>query len=593
MTTPPTATGFRGSLSETPLPQVLRRIFLEGLKGTLSLVHGDETRHLFFEKGELRTATSSREGQRIGAFLKRRGWITDTDLNWALDTVAKQGRARLGKILVERGLVSRTVLDAEMRRLVEEIVFSTFAWDTGEYKFQASTGVLDPDVALDALDRGRHRRGDPPPAREPSLPRAPGRRPPRPDARDRPDVALPVPSADAAGGVPAVAHRRHPRRGLAAEDRGHLARGDGQDPLRAGLLRHRRVEAGRRRAAGERPRADSTGSTSRSPREPSDRSPGHAELVKNTYRRIDWLTHYELLGVARDAPPEKISEAYFERSRLFHPDLRHREDLARFEKELTAVFERMKKAYETLSDADKRALYDQSLDAAPGRRMLDGADGRSRGAQEAGDAELPARAAAHRGEGLSPGRRDAARGRPLRSGQRGVPLRAVAGRAEEPELDRPGAREPEGGRAPRQPPRRASPSKRRARCSSTSGRTRPSPSRGARSRSTRRPENEELLDARRSTPRPPRLQPPSEPRPAAVPEDAAAAEPAPAPPDAGPALAPLPAPRLTAILTGLGLSAAAGLERLGDPAALQRPLPRSAAGVSRADAPRFSRATSS
>src|SRR5262249_58595250 len=98
--------GFRGSLAETPLPQVLRRIFLEQLKGTLSLVRGDETRHLFFEKGELRTATSSREGQRIGAFLKRRGWITDEELSWALDTVAKQGRARLGKILLEEGLVS-------------------------------------------------------------------------------------------------------------------------------------------------------------------------------------------------------------------------------------------------------------------------------------------------------------------------------------------------------------------------------------------------------------------------------------------------------------------------------------------------------
>src|SRR5678815_1741659 len=148
MTTQSTAPGFRGSLSETPLPQVLRRIFLEGLKGTLTLVRGDETRHLFFEKGELRTATSSREGQRIGAFLKRRGWITDQDLSWALETVAKQGRARLGKILVEKGLVSRQVLDAEMRRLVEEIVFSTFEWSDGEYRFQSSTGVLDPDVAL-------------------------------------------------------------------------------------------------------------------------------------------------------------------------------------------------------------------------------------------------------------------------------------------------------------------------------------------------------------------------------------------------------------------------------------------------------------
>ena len=97
-----TAPGFRGSLSETPLPQVLRRIFLETLKGTLTLVHGDETRHLFFEKGELRTATSSREGQRIGAFLKRRGSISDADLTWALETVAKQGRTRLGKLQEHR-----------------------------------------------------------------------------------------------------------------------------------------------------------------------------------------------------------------------------------------------------------------------------------------------------------------------------------------------------------------------------------------------------------------------------------------------------------------------------------------------------------
>ncbi len=161
MTTPTASAGFRGSLAETPLPQVLRRIFLEGLKGTLSLVHGDETRHLFFEKGELRTATSSREGQRIGAFLKRRGCITDTDLNWALETVAKQGRARLGKILVDRGLVSRTVLDAEMRRLVEEIVFSTFAWEIGGVQVSRLRRRARPGRRAVDLDGRDHRRGHP------------------------------------------------------------------------------------------------------------------------------------------------------------------------------------------------------------------------------------------------------------------------------------------------------------------------------------------------------------------------------------------------------------------------------------------------
>jgi hypothetical protein len=364
MTTQPTAGGFRGSLSESPLPQVLRRIFLEGLKGTLSLVHGDETRHLFFEKGELRTATSSREGQRIGAFLKRRGWITDTDLNWALDTIAKQGRARLGKILVDRGLVSRTVLDAEMRRLVEEIVFSTFAWDTGEYRFQASSGVLDPDVALTLStaaiivegirrlpehDSFRERMGD-------------GHRVPilATDPMSRYQY-LPL--------TPQEAYLLSRIDGILDVD--SLLKIAGASRLATAKILYALVSCGIvewKQEGAERPasgRGGFHGLNVEVAAEATDRSPGHAELVKNTYRRIDWLSHYELLGVPREAPPEKVSEAYFERSRLFHPDLRHREDLAKFERELSAVFERMKAAYDTLSDPEKRALYDQSLDAAP------------------------------------------------------------------------------------------------------------------------------------------------------------------------------------------------------------------------------------
>jgi curved DNA-binding protein CbpA len=364
MTIQATPGGFRGSLTEAPLPQVLRRIFLEGLKGTLTLVHGDETRHLFFEKGELRTATSSREGQRIGAFLKRRGWITDADLNWALDTIAKQGRARLGKLLVERGLVSRTVLDAEMRRLVEEIVFSTFAWDTGEYKFQASSGVLDPDVALSLSTAAiivegirrlpeseifRERMGDGP--RVPILATDPMSR--YQYLPLTPQEAYLLSRIDGILDIDSLLKIAGSSRAATAKTLYGL--------ISCGIVEWK--EAGAQRPVSGR--GGFHGLNVEVAAEPADRSPGHAELVKNTYRRIDWLTHYELLGVTREAPPEKISEAYFERSRLFHPDLRHREDLARFEKELSAVFERMKKAYETLSDPENRALYDQALDAAP------------------------------------------------------------------------------------------------------------------------------------------------------------------------------------------------------------------------------------
>lgn len=357
--------GFRGSLAETPLPQVLRRIFLEQLKGTLSLVRGDETRHLFFEKGELRTATSSREGQRIGAFLKRRGWITDEELTWALETVAKQGRARLGKILVEKGLVSRAVLDAEIRRLVEEIVFSTFEWDTGDYRFQPSTGVLDPDVALTLSTAAiivegirrlpenemfRERLGDghqipmlaaDPMSRYQYLPLAP-------------QEAYLLSRIDSVFDVEALLKIGGTSRGATAKTLYALLSCGIVEWKKEGVVAPKEVAEGGFAALNVEVQA-----------QPSPRTPAHSELIRNTYRRIDWLTHYELLGISPEATQEEIDRAYFERSRLFHPDLRHREDLAAFEKELTAVFERLKVAHGILSDPKGRAEYDESVVSAP------------------------------------------------------------------------------------------------------------------------------------------------------------------------------------------------------------------------------------
>ena len=359
--------GFRGSLAATPLPQVLRRIFLDGLKGTLRLVRRDEIRNLFFEKGELRTATSSREGQKIGAFLKRRGWITDKDLAWALETVARKGRARLGKILVDRGLVSRPVLDAEMKRLVEEIVFSTFEWDEGEYRFEPSPGVLDPDVVL-ALstaavvvegirrlpesDTFRQRLGD-------------GKRIPilagDPLSRYQylpltPQEAYLLSRVDGVQDLDGLLKLGGASRAAAAKTLYALLscglvewKSEGSASTAAGASEHLNAEVSAQAAAS---------------------APGYDEMVRNTYRRIDWLTHYELLGIDPEATLEEVRKAYFDRSRAFHPDLRHRPDLADCQKELETVFARLRAAYEVLSNTRDRAEYDASL-RAPADLTLD------------------------------------------------------------------------------------------------------------------------------------------------------------------------------------------------------------------------------
>ncbi|HET9794694.1 MAG TPA: DUF4388 domain-containing protein, partial [Thermoanaerobaculia bacterium] len=107
-----------------------------------------ETVRLFFDAGELRTATSSTEGRRIGDVLLRRGLVGEADFRAALASDGER-RSRLGKLLVERGLIAQNVLDAEMRRLSEEIVFAAFTWKDAEFRFEDDEGSPDADVWLD------------------------------------------------------------------------------------------------------------------------------------------------------------------------------------------------------------------------------------------------------------------------------------------------------------------------------------------------------------------------------------------------------------------------------------------------------------
>jgi len=354
---------FRGRLEEVPLPEILRRIFLEQRKGTLTLSRGEDVRRLFFEKGELRTATSSREAQRIGAFLKRRGRITDDDLSWALGEIARQSGSRLGKTLVREGLLEKSVIDAEMKRLVEEIVLSSFQWETGKYAFEPSTSVIDPDVALSLSTAAiivegirrlpesplfRERLGDghrvlrlarDPMSRYQYLPLTPQEA----YVLSRIDGVLEVDSLLSIAGA---------TRSLAAKMVYAL--------LSCGLVEWK-TDGSPRRETKSTPATLNVEAAS----EPAQPSSEHADLVHKTWRRIDWLSHYDLLGVSRDAAAADIRGAYFERSRLFHPDLAHRADLAGLDKELSVVFERLKVAHDTLADAAGRAEYDRSLDDAP------------------------------------------------------------------------------------------------------------------------------------------------------------------------------------------------------------------------------------
>ncbi|HET7193629.1 MAG TPA: DnaJ domain-containing protein, partial [Nocardioides sp.] len=61
---------------------------------------------------------------------------------------------------------------------------------------------------------------------------------------------------------------------------------------------------------------------------------------------------YDLLGVSRDADAETIKKAYRRMARRLHPDVNP-------DPETQEQFKEVSRAYEVLSDPQKRAAYDR------------------------------------------------------------------------------------------------------------------------------------------------------------------------------------------------------------------------------------------
>ena len=92
----------------------------------------------------------------------------------------------------------------------------------------------------------------------------------------------------------------------------------------------------------------------------------HRRYVLEVYRRLQHLTHHELLGIPRDADRNVVKRAYFELARVIHPDRHFGKRLGSYKPKMEAIFARVTDAYETLSNQDARVAYEAVLPTAVG-----------------------------------------------------------------------------------------------------------------------------------------------------------------------------------------------------------------------------------
>ena len=110
------------------------------------------------------------------------------------------------------------------------------------------------------------------------------------------------------------------------------------------------------------------------------------ERILSLHAHLAQLTHYQLLGIDRRADAKQIKKAYFESSRLYHPDTYFRKNLGSYKARIDAIFKAIGKAYDVLSNEQKRAAYDATLPYEPTAEEVE--QKKARQEQEKRDARL-------------------------------------------------------------------------------------------------------------------------------------------------------------------------------------------------------------
>ncbi len=119
-----------------PVPVVLKKILRDKISGELLVKARDFQRSLYFKEGDLVYARTNVIQERLGEILFRLGKIDRTQF-WNIHKLIQGKNEKLGKVLVQRNILNQQDLFSALLTQVRVIAVSTFALDSGEWDFFA------------------------------------------------------------------------------------------------------------------------------------------------------------------------------------------------------------------------------------------------------------------------------------------------------------------------------------------------------------------------------------------------------------------------------------------------------------------------
>ncbi len=145
--------GLVGRLQDLALPDIFQIISLTKKTGKLTLTRREGTGVIIFKNGRVIYAASDSVRDSVGNILVCQKLITESTLISALEAQHRSPTGkRLGAILMEKGYISKEILEKVVREQNEKVIYEFLGWKNGFFKFDVSAVPDGREIEVDAKD---------------------------------------------------------------------------------------------------------------------------------------------------------------------------------------------------------------------------------------------------------------------------------------------------------------------------------------------------------------------------------------------------------------------------------------------------------